>query len=46
VHFTPVLLERDTGATVLIASGLDPAAKVVKLANVSLVEGSPVEAEE
>ena len=46
VHFSPVLLERDTGATVLIASGLDPAAKVVKLANVSLVEGAPVEAEE
>lgn len=38
-----VVIERDTGPTVQIASGLDPNDRVVKLGSADLVEGKPVD---
>lgn len=43
VHLVPVVIERDTGATIQIASGLAPTDKVVKLASAELTEGRQVE---
>jgi membrane fusion protein (multidrug efflux system) len=43
IHLVPVVVERDTGATIEIASGLDGTERVVKLASVELVEGRAVE---
>jgi membrane fusion protein (multidrug efflux system) len=43
VHLVPVVVERDTGATIEIASGIDGGAKVIKLANTQLSEGKIVE---
>jgi RND family efflux transporter MFP subunit len=43
VHLRPIVIERDTGATVEIASGLDGSEKIVKLAHVELAEGTQVE---
>ena len=43
LRLTPVKLERDTGATVQIASGIDPSARVVKLASAALIEGRAVQ---
>jgi hypothetical protein len=43
VRWVTVVLERDTGATVEIASGVDVADRVVKLASVELAEGQVVE---
>ncbi len=42
VHYVPVTVERDTGATVQISTGLDGSEHVVKIANASLVEGMHV----
>lgn len=39
----PIVIERDTGATIQLASGIDPDVRVVKLASAQLVEGMPVE---
>jgi RND family efflux transporter MFP subunit len=36
-------IERDTGQTLQIATGLDGTEKIIKLANASLTDGSPVE---
>jgi hypothetical protein len=43
LHIVPVVIERDTGATFEISSGLTGDERVVKLANVSLSEGEPVD---
>ncbi|MDI3291302.1 efflux RND transporter periplasmic adaptor subunit [Polyangium sp. 15x6] len=43
IRFAPITVERDTGATILISTGLDGSERVVKLANVQLVEGTTVE---
>jgi membrane fusion protein (multidrug efflux system) len=42
VHFKMIVLERDAGPTIEIASGLDGSERVLKLANASLEEGSTV----
>jgi RND family efflux transporter MFP subunit len=43
VHLMPVVVERDTGATIEIASGIDGGVRVVKLANSELSEGKVVD---
>ncbi len=43
IHFATVVIERDTGATIEIASGLSPEDRVVKLPSAELVEGRAVE---
>jgi RND family efflux transporter MFP subunit len=42
VHMTPIVLERDTGATLEVSSGLTGTDRVVKVPNASLVEGTAV----
>ncbi len=44
IHLLPVAIERDTGATVELASGLDGTERIVKIADVELTEGRVVEA--
>jgi RND family efflux transporter MFP subunit len=44
IHFVPVVVERDTGSTIEIASGIGPDTHVVKLASAELSEGKIVEA--
>jgi len=44
LHLQPISLERDAGATVLVASGLTAGDKVVKIASTELTEGRTVEA--
>lgn len=46
VHFKPIVLERDAGPTIEIASGLDGSERVLKLANASLEEDSTVRVRE
>lgn len=43
VKLVPVVVERDTGATILISSGVTGSERVVKLANAALSDGSEVE---
>jgi RND family efflux transporter MFP subunit len=43
VHFAPITIERDTGATLWVATGLTGDEKLVKIAVPSLVEGDVVE---
>ncbi len=43
VHFVPITIERDTGATIQIASGLTGDERVIKIAVPALGEGDPVE---
>jgi RND family efflux transporter MFP subunit len=43
VHFKPIAIERDTGATLWVASGLTGDEKLVKIAVPSLVDGDSVE---
>ena len=43
LQFTPITIERDTGPTLQIATGLDGTERVVKLANAELTEGVTVE---
>ncbi len=43
IRLVPVTLERDTGATVQISTGLDGTEHVVKIANASLTDGAVVE---
>lgn len=45
VHFAKVTIERDTGATLWIATGLTGDERIVKIAVPSLVEGDAVEVE-
>jgi RND family efflux transporter MFP subunit len=43
IHFAAITIERDTGPTIQIATGLDGSERVVKLANAELAEGVTVE---
>ena len=43
VHFAPITIERDTGATIQIASGLVGDERIIKIAVPSLIEGDLVE---
>jgi membrane fusion protein (multidrug efflux system) len=43
IHFKPIVLERDTGATLQIASGLQANDRIVKLADAALTEGAQVQ---
>jgi membrane fusion protein (multidrug efflux system) len=43
VHLVPVVIERDTGSTIEIASGLKGDERVVKLWSARFVEGAPVD---
>lgn len=43
IHFVPIVIERDTGATLWVATGLTGDERVVKIAVPSLVEGDVVE---
>lgn len=43
LKLVPITIERDTGATVQIASGLDPSARVVKISSADMVDGKPVQ---
>jgi membrane fusion protein, multidrug efflux system len=43
IHWIPIVIERDTGSTIEIASGLDGSERVVKLASAGLPEGQAVE---
>jgi membrane fusion protein, multidrug efflux system len=42
IRMVPITVERDTGATILISTGLEGTERVIKLANVQLVEGTTV----
>ncbi|HTU60824.1 MAG TPA: efflux RND transporter periplasmic adaptor subunit, partial [Polyangiales bacterium] len=42
LHFKSIVLERDAGPTIEIASGLEGNERVVKLANAALDEGETV----
>ncbi len=43
VKFVPITIERDTGATLWVATGLTGDEKLIKVAVASFVEGDPVE---
>jgi RND family efflux transporter MFP subunit len=43
LHFATITIERDTGATLQVATGLTGAEQVVKIAVPGLVEGDPLE---
>ena len=43
LHFAPITIERDTGATLHVATGLSGDERVVKIAVAGLVEGDPLE---
>jgi RND family efflux transporter MFP subunit len=43
IHFAPIVIERDTGATIQIASGLRGDEQIVKIAVPTLSEGQAVE---
>jgi RND family efflux transporter MFP subunit len=46
IHFVPITIERDTGATLRVGTGLTGDERIVKIAVPSLVEGDPVEAKD
>lgn len=43
IHFTPIVIERDTGATIQVASGLRGDEPIVKIAVPTLAEGDAVD---
>ncbi len=43
LKLVPITIERDTGATVQIASGLDASARVVKISSADMVDGKSVQ---
>jgi RND family efflux transporter MFP subunit len=43
LHFVPITIERDTGATLYVATGLQGGERVVKIAVPSALDGDPVE---
>jgi membrane fusion protein, multidrug efflux system len=45
-HFAPITIERDTGATLQVATGLGDSERVVKIAVPGLSEGDPLEVDE
>ena len=44
IHLVPVVVERDTGATVQISTGLTGTERVVRLATAGMLEGMPIDA--
>ena len=46
IHFVPITIDRDTGATLWVATGLAGDERVVKIAVPLLAEGDPVEVKE
>lgn len=46
LRFVPVVIERDTGSTILVAQGLDGSERVVKIATGALSEGTVVQPSE
>ena len=44
IHFVPITIERDTGATLWVATGLTGDERVLKIAVTTLLEGAPVDA--
>jgi hypothetical protein len=46
VHFVPISIERDTGATLQVVSGLREQDRVIALANAAWTEGMRVVADE
>src|SRR5439155_15965694 len=46
LHFAPIAIERDVGATLQVATGLGGDERVVKIAVPGLVEGDPLEVSE
>ncbi len=46
LRFVPVVIERDTGSTILVSQGLDGSERVVKIATGSLAEGTVVQPSE
>ncbi|HTE51272.1 MAG TPA: efflux RND transporter periplasmic adaptor subunit [Kofleriaceae bacterium] len=42
IHFVPIVIERDTGSTIQVASGLEGTERIVKIAIASLTEGAAV----
>jgi len=42
IHFVPITIERDTGATIQVAGGLDGDERIVKVASAALTEGADV----
>jgi RND family efflux transporter MFP subunit len=46
LHYVPITIERDTGATLLVATGLSGDERLVKIAVPGLPEGEPVESAE
>lgn len=43
IHLTPIVIERDTGPTIQIATGITEQDRIVKIASAELVEGREVE---
>ncbi len=43
LRLVPITIERDTGATVQVASGLDASARVVKISSADMVDGKAVQ---
>ena len=43
IHLAPIVIERDTGPTIQIATGINETDRVVKIASAELVEGRQVE---
>jgi RND family efflux transporter MFP subunit len=43
VHLAPIVIERDTGPTLHLASGVDEHDRVVRIGSAALTEGRPVE---
>ncbi|WP_394820994.1 efflux RND transporter periplasmic adaptor subunit [Pendulispora albinea] len=43
IRFVPIVIERDTGATIEISSGLEGSERIVKIATADLYEGKAVE---
>jgi membrane fusion protein (multidrug efflux system) len=43
LHFVPITIERDTGATLLVATGLTGDERIVKIAVPGVLEGDPLE---
>ena len=43
VHFVPITIERDTGATLWVATGLTGDERVIKIAGPALIDGDQVD---
>jgi len=43
IRLIPIVIERDTGATIEISSGLEGTEKIVKIVSADLIDGKPVE---